>query len=292
VRRSFVSLVACLGAMGTAGLAQEIHQEKSLYRNVIVFDDGDLRCMKFERQSLGRQTCVSLRNPDNLVFNYTRMMLGALYLKPAPKTVLVLGLGGATIPSALQKMDPDMEIDCVELDPAVVKVARQFFGFNPGPKTRVMVDDGRVYVKRALKQPRRYDLIVLDAFDHVYVPEHMMTREFLSEVRALLKPDGVLASNTFSSSRLYPSESATYFSAFGPYFNLKLDNRVILTRNNGLPEPSELQANAAQAEAKLRAFGTGRDWLLPLFSTVTQAPPDARLLTDQYSPANLLNTRP
>ncbi len=242
MRLSLVSLLVCLGNLGATASAQQIHQEKSLYRNVIVFDDGDQRCMKFERQSLGRQTCVSLKNPDSLVFNYTRMMLGALYLKPAP----------------------NMEIDCVELDPAVVKVARQFFGFNPGPKTRVQVDDGRVYVKRALKQARRYDLIVLDAFDHVYVPEHMMTREFLSEVRALLKPDGVLAANTFSSSRLYPSESATYFSAFGPYFNLKLDNR----------------------------FGTGRDWLLPLFSTVRQAPPDARLLTDQYSPANLLNTRP
>ena len=30
---------------------------------------------------------------------------------------------------------------------------------------------------------------MLDAYDHQYIPEHMLTREFLSEVRSLLTPE-------------------------------------------------------------------------------------------------------
>src|ERR1044072_4356923 len=95
--------------------------------------------------------------------------------------------------------------------------------------------DGRVFVKRAIREGRRYDLIMLDAFDHEYIPEHLLTREFLQEVNSLLAPGGVLAANTFSSSRLYDHESVTYAAVFGSFYNLKRDNRVILAMKGGLP---------------------------------------------------------
>jgi spermidine synthase len=285
--KSLILLLA--GLFSIAAGAQEIYQEKSLYRNIIVFDDQGLRCMKFGRHDAGRQTCISLQNPNALVLNYTKMLLGALYLKPEPRSILIIGLGGGTMPSILQKIIPSAKIDSVELDPSVVKVAKQFFGFSPGNNSAVVVDDGRVFVKRAQKQGKKYDLIILDAFDHVYVPEHMLTREYLLEVKSLLSPDGVLAANTFSASKLYDSESATYASAFGPFYNLKTENRVILSRNNGLPPMTEIQANAQRVEEKLHVFGTGKGWLLPLFSAEVTWPANTRILTDQYSPANLLN---
>jgi spermidine synthase len=43
---------------------------------------------------------------------------------------------------------------------------------------------------QALRGSKRYELIMLDAYEHQYIPEHMLTREFLSEVRALLQPGG------------------------------------------------------------------------------------------------------
>ena len=55
---------------------------------------------------------------------------------------------------------------------------------------------------------------MLDAFDGEYIPEHLMTVEFL-EMRDLLSDDGVLVANTFASSKLYDYESATYAEAFG-----------------------------------------------------------------------------
>ena len=269
--------------------AQEVYQEKSLYRNILVYEEQGQRCMKFGRHDAGRQTCISLADPDALVLNYTKMLLGALYLNPEPRKILIIGLGGGTLPSVLQKIVPQAKIDVVELDPSVVTVAKRFFGFAQGNNVAVFIEDGRVFVKRAQKQGKQYDLVILDAFDHLYVPEHMLTQEYLREVKSLLGKDGVLAANTFSSSKLYNAESATYASVFGTFYNLKTENRVILAKNGNLPTATELQANAAQVEEKLKRFGTGKSELLLLFSNNVQWPADTRLLTDQYSPANLLN---
>jgi spermidine synthase len=156
----------------------------------------------------------------------------------------------------------------------------------------VFEEDGRMFIKRAGKASQRYDLVMLDAFDHEYIPEHLLTREFLQEVKASLTPDGVLAANTFSSSRLYDHESVTYAEVFGDFYNLrvKLKNRVILKKLDGLPTMAVIAHNADRLEAQLAPLGFGRAWLLPLFSTKPDWDTDARVLTDQYSPSNLLNS--
>ena len=280
-----------LHGTGARGEGTVIHRERSLYRNILVYEHEGLRCMKFGVHDAGRQTCASLTDPQQLVFEYTRMILGALYLVPEPRRVLVIGLGGGSVPMALRSLLPQAEIESVELDPAVVRVAERFFGFVPDARSTVITGDGRVHVKRAVRQARRFDLIVLDAFDHLYVPEHMITRDYLLEVRALLDEGGVVAANTFSSSGLHAAESATYHSVFGTFFNLRRNNRVILARRDGLPAMTSVEAQAARLEPALRRLGTGREWLLPLFRTDATWPPGTRLLTDQYSPGNLLNLR-
>jgi spermidine synthase len=184
---------------------------------------------------------------------------------------------------------PQTRIDVVEIDPAVVRVAAQYFGFTAGDKTRVIETDGRVYVKRALRGTQRYDLIMLDAFDHEYIPEHLLTQEFLGEVKSLLAPGGVLAANTFSSSGLYEHESVTYAKVFENFFNLKRENRVILTRLSALPDQEQLRTTAQQFSGAFDRYGFKAAELLPLFTQERDWNPGARVLTDQYSPANLLN---
>jgi spermidine synthase len=149
--------------------------------------------------------------------------------------------------------------------------------------------DDRVYVKRAAREGTKYDLVMLDAFDHEYIPEHLLTREFLTEVKSLLTPNGVLVGNTFSSSKLYDAESTTYAAVFGTFFNLKAANRVIIARPAGLPGQDQLRLKALQYELALRSFGVDFQEVLPMFTTTPDWDTTARVLTDQYSPANLLN---
>jgi spermidine synthase len=288
-----VTFVLALAGAAPAGAQQLLHQERSLYRNIFVIQTGDERCMLFRYpRPLGRESCKLLNNPDKLIFDYTQMMLAGLYLNPNPQRLLIIGEGGGTIPTVLQQMFPNMKIDLVELDDAVDRIARSYFDFKPGPNTTVTISDGRVFVKRQIPQKPNYDIVMLDAFDADYIPEHMLTREFLEEVKSVMAPNGVIVANTFSDSALYDYESVTYRAVFGSYFNLKLANRIIIGKLGGLPSAADLSKNAAVVEAEFKKHGTGSDFLLPLLSTQTDWDPNTRVLTDQYSPSNLLNALP
>jgi spermidine synthase len=267
-----------------------LHTERSLYRTIVVYEDDGQRCMRFTRQATARQSCMTPADPQRITFDYLRMMLGALYVTPAPRRILVVGLGGGTLVDALQRVLPDAEIDAVELDPAVVRMARQYFDFKPGPRVHVHEQDGRVFVKRALRAGQKYDVVMLDAYDHEYIPEHLLTQEFLREVQGILAPEGALAANTFSSSRLYDHESVTYASVFGRFFNLKRNNRVIIARQGGLPDAQTIRRNAERWQGALAPTGLDTAWLVGLFDTTPDWRSDARVLTDRYSPSNLLNS--
>jgi spermidine synthase len=289
-------LLLILAIVSPAVDARIVHSQTSLYQNIIVMDDGSLRCMQFTvRKDQRNQSCVDLKAPQHLVFPYTRMMLAALLLDASPTNVLIVGLGGGTLPATLAQLYPNARIDVVELDPAVVTVAKAYFDFAPTPNMSVFEQDARVWVKRAASAPRRYDLVMLDAFNGDYIPEHLMTREYLQEVRELLVDGGVVASNTFAISQLYHNESATYESVFGTFYNLKSDdtaNRVIIARRGSLPDESTLERAAQPLIAPLRPFGVPIERYPAQMKTQPDWKRDARVLTDQYSPANLLKGQP
>ncbi|MBT8131830.1 MAG: fused MFS/spermidine synthase [Gammaproteobacteria bacterium] len=280
-------------AMPALAAEVTLHSEKSLYRNITVTDDDNVRCLKFtHKRRASQQSCIDTSNPYRLVLPYTHLGMGGLLISPRPERVLVLGLGGGTIPDLFAELYPGIEIDVVEIDPAVVAGARRYFGFKESAGTRVFVEDGRVNVRRALRRGKKYDYILLDAFNGDYIPEHMMTQEFLQDCKALLTKDGVLVANTFSSSRLYNSESATYESVFGPFLNLRrsMGNRIVVAGREGIPETAVLGENISQAPGQLRNYGVFLEQILAMDQGVDWRR-RARILTDQYAPANLLRGR-
>ncbi len=293
--KPFALLIAATAALLLTATARAeltlVHSERSLYREVLVYEQGSERCMCFTRQCrIGRQSCIDLRRPDQFALNYTRMMLaGTLFASPDPKRILIMGLGGGSIPTALKTLLPNAQVDVVEIDPAVTRVARKFFNFVETPKLNVTELDGRVFVKRALRTGQKYDVVLLDAFDHEYIPEHLLTKEFLTEVKGILGPRGVIVANTFSLSKLYDHESTTYAAVFGPFYNLTRENRVIVTRMDGLPPMAELRERAVKFAPGLQRFGANAGQLVELFDPSVTWDTSARVLTDQYSPANLLN---
>tara|TARA_R110002072_G_scaffold64_9_gene417 strand:- start:6610 stop:7479 length:870 start_codon:yes stop_codon:yes gene_type:complete len=286
----------CLGWFGLSSptLAEAIHQEKSLYRNIVVNESNGRRCLLFTVKRGDRnQTCLDLRNPRRLVFPYVRMTLGGLLLSPEPSKVLVIGLGGGSIPVALNEMYPEATIDVVEIDEAVVKVAKRYFNFVENEHLKVHVADARVYTKRAALQGKRYDMIILDAFTGDYIPEHLMTREYLEETRALLESPGILIANTFSTSDLYDHESVTYTEVFGPFFNFKMPNtgnRVVISSSEALPSDFVLRSRAKRLSARLQTYGVDVEVFPQYMRRGVDWDITKRSLTDQYSPANLLRS--
>ena len=293
LRRTLFCFAAMAGvALPSAAAVEVLHRERSLYQTILITRDRSRTCMQFSvRENRRNQSCFNPRHPKRMVFTYTRMMVASLLLAPEPRSVLIAGLGGGTLPTALAELLPEARIDVVEIDPAVVAAAGKYFGFAGSDRLRVHVRDARVFIKRAVARQEHYDLVMLDAFGGDYIPEHLMTVEFLKETQSLLADGGVLAANTFATSRLYDHESETYRAVFGLFFNVKTpasNNRVILATNGALPEKTRLRDNASAWRKRLQAYDVPIRDFPELLSFNVDWDVSQRPLTDQYSPANLL----
>lgn len=281
---AFAILVAWGELDSKASGARLIHEEPSEFSPVVVYEAHGQRCFSFETlDQSGRQTCININDPDKLVFEYTRMMVSALFVLPRPQSILIVGLGGGTLPSALAKLLPNATIDSVEIDPAVVRVAQTYFGYTPGPKQRIFIEDGRQFIQNALHQGKEYDMVMLDAFDADYIPGHLLTVEFFQEIKKLLAKNGVVVANSFVGSRFYDEESATYASVFGSFFNVtsRIDgNRVIIAQKEGLISDEQLERNAHALAARLAPLGVDVQNALARYSRLDSAGIKAEPLRD------------
>lgn len=232
-----------------------LHESRSAHNRLIVTEEmANVRSLRFEPGG-AYQSLVHVGDPLDLIMPYTRAVMISLALVESPRRVLVVGLGGGSMPMFLRALFPDAIIDAVELDPAVVEVAREFFAFREDARLRVHVADGREFVERAVG---RYDLVFLDAYGPSEIPRHLATVEFLRAVRSRLAEGGVAVGNVWESVQnpLYGAMARSYATAFDQLCVLTIPhslNRVFLAR--GAAQESierELRARAAAVEARHR----------------------------------------
>jgi len=117
----------------------------------------------------------------------------ALLQRQGPRRALLVG-GGASGGAAEALKHPDVQVDCVELDPAVVRMARDHLT-GPGraalvhPRVRVITSDGRAFVARSVDL---YDAVLLNLPEPATAQvNRYYTREFFLQVRGRLRPGGV-----------------------------------------------------------------------------------------------------
>lgn len=86
----FLIIISLITTMfSTLSFSKVIHSERSLYRNIIVEDKKDLRCLKFNvRSSKTNQSCMLKNAPNKLVFNYTKLVFSSLLMIDS------MGMGG------------------------------------------------------------------------------------------------------------------------------------------------------------------------------------------------------
>lgn len=190
------ALILCVLLVSVGGFSRlsgapggVIFETQSLYHHIYVVEDGGRRLLKFDNSI---QSGMYPDRPYESVFPYTDFFHLVLAFKEDISDVLVIGLGAGTVPKRFHRDYPDMTIECVEIDPEVVRVAREYFGFPGDNEIRVHVADGRTFLKNSQKA---YDLIMIDAYYADSIPFHLTTVEFFELARERLKPGGVLASN-------------------------------------------------------------------------------------------------
>ncbi len=295
--RIFCLSVLCLALFPLKGFALEqseklLFEKNSLYQYIAVVEDTvkKERYVRNQKREYA-QGGISVNAPDRLLFEFTQMGFVSLaFLDRDPRDVLFVGLGAGAMPRYFTARYPDAVIDIAEIDPDMVSVAQRYFYFKENERMKVYVDDGRLFVKRTKK---KYDWIVLDAYQNDYIPFHLTTLEFLREVKSRLKDDGVVAANIVSPFRnkFFDSMVMTYKKVF-PNLTIfkgkRSGNFIFVATADGRPKDRE------RLEARARKIQTARKFDIDLEDFASRCEPSenyewksAKILTDDFAPVNL-----
>lgn len=233
-----------------------LYEAKSPDRRFIVSQDGDgLRYLQFEPDG-PYQTVVGPGFPLRLELPYARAVAAGLAFVAEPRRLLVVGVGGGSLPMFLRAVLPRAHIDAVDPDAEMVDAARRFFGFREDAALQAHVADGRRFIE-ASGPP--YDVIILDAYGPHGIPRPLATREFLLATRARLAPGGAVVSNiTWSPNPLFASMVRTFQASFEQLyaFDVRETSNFILV---ALPHAEPF----GRAALKARAERLTRVWRIP-----------------------------
>lgn len=110
--------------------------------------------------------------------------------------LLFVGLGVGALPNIFINSFPNVVIDVVDIDPVVVEVAKNYFGFD-ADKVNLFVEDIGNFLMKTGKN-YKYDAIFLDVADENGLPRKLFTQNFVDRIsNALVGKTSVLITNAF-----------------------------------------------------------------------------------------------
>jgi spermidine synthase len=269
-------------------------EKESLYHYIRVVESDGIRRLQFRRSgSEYEESAIDVRHPLRFAMDYYPRMFAAFAHQPEPKRILFLGLGGGTLSMAMRYYYPQATIDNIELDPEVLEVARKYFGFVEDGRMKAYVRDGRVQVRRLLRDKVKYDIIFADAFRGGYIPYHLTTREFMTSLKELLTPDGILVSNLQPGFESYHYHRRTFNAVFRRQCSYGSDGNVIVVvdaREKPLT-PADLLAAARRLQQEKR-FTFDLPSIIEERNAADDFIHEGPILTDDYAPADILRGMP
>lgn len=266
------------------------YEGESIY-NYLQVKETDSRVILSTNVLFGVQS-VKMKE-DGLTGMYYDYALAAPFLagvmqKDSVSDVLILGMGTGTFATQCRNyFSGAVNIEGVEIDQRITDLAGTYFDL---PKEiPVTTYDGRAYLQAVDKS---YDVIMVDAYQDITIPFQMSSVEFFSEVKAHLKPNGVMVVNMNMKSDGEDSINAylsdTIASVFDQVYTVDVKNntnRELFASDN--PRMLTLMAEgvAVETDEELAAMmGTVQE-------AMTAYEPGDRILTDDKAPVEVLGMR-
>ncbi|NXJ26115.1 MET13 protein, partial [Dicrurus megarhynchus] len=204
-------------------------------------------------------------------------LLGGPDALPGELAVLVVGLGGGSLPLFVHDYFSRARVAVVEIDPSMLEVATHWFGFSQGDRMQVHISDGLDYVAKLAAEgtisqsiPAQYDAIMFDVDSKDLTvgmscpPPAFVEKPFLQKVKSILKPEGVFVLNLVCrDAQLKESVLATLRDVFPLLYARRIEgevNEILFCQPSpeGRRDPAELGARARALEGALRQ--PGRPW--------------------------------
>ncbi len=287
-------VIALIGAAGLAVSAGTPCDVESTYFCAVVQVDPDRPSGRVLVLDDLRNSYVDLDDPTHLEFTYAQIM-GDVIESIAPGMDALdaahIGGGGFTMPRYIDVTRPGSKNMVLELDPTIVELAEARLGLVLTADLTVHTGDARVNL-RALAADSQ-DLVIGDAFGGEAVPWHLTTVEFVRQIRAVLRPDGVYALNLidFDDRGFARAEVATLRAVFehvaviAPRDRLEGEaggNFVVVASDAALPVDAIQSRNTSRGDD---------DTVLGDAVRLDRFVGDARVLTDEHAPVDQLISR-
>jgi spermidine synthase len=168
----------------------ELYRSNSNFGLLQVLQDRDRNARYYMNDFLIQNIYDPVEKKSMALFTYMLHDLAQAYT-PKIERALCIGLGVGIVPSEFAR--DGVQVDAVEINPAVVKVAHDHFDCEIN-NLHINIGDGRQFVNQA---GQSYDTVILDAFLGDSSPSHLMSREAFKGIKRILKPEGTLVINSF-----------------------------------------------------------------------------------------------
>jgi len=160
------------------------------FEKPIVQETASVKSMMFS--DIDIQSRMSVERPDELQFEYTRLMMGVLLFQPQPKRMLMVGLGGGSLAKFCYKYLPDAHITVVEINPHVIALRQSFHIPDDDARFQVLQMDAADFMAQT---DQNFDVVLVDGFDPQGQPEQLCSPQFYSDCRRVLHAGGVVVVN-------------------------------------------------------------------------------------------------
>lgn len=198
---TFAAMLASASGADAPNLGVVEFETKSAFSHIRVYKKGNVRTMAFVRDNgqEAYESQVDLDKPHELFITYVPFMFTSYLIRPKQEKVLIVGLGGGSMIHFLRRYDPEIQIDAIEIDPAVVDIAKKYFAVPSEGKVKLLTEDGLKYLEAT---DAKYDVIYMDAFlkpsaetDKTGAPLKSRTLVFYESIQKKLNPDGLVVFN-------------------------------------------------------------------------------------------------
>lgn len=173
---------------------QELYAQiqKGIYPRLFILDDGQTRRLHFCPNAELIQTLMRIDDPDALVLDYAKCMMGFLLFNPQPRHIMIIGLGGGALSKFCYRQLPQSRVTTIELSGDIIACKPWFFVPEDNARFRTIQADAGAY----FAQPHESaDVIMIDAFEGDDMVGSLCKTEFYSNVRDHLSPSGMLIVN-------------------------------------------------------------------------------------------------
>ncbi|NQZ07819.1 MAG: methyltransferase [Algicola sp.] len=216
---------------------------------VRVFDDGNKRYLSFGAGD--EQSCMVKTSPGLLQYDYNRAMILVMLLC-RPTNIVVLGLGGGTLPICLLRHFPGVSITVVELREVVIKIASKYFDLPDDGRLKIINDNALDFLEQQGSQQQEAgtcDVLFSDLFIAEGLEARQLTERFIENAKRILTDDGYLVINALEEYRTEKVLSTLFGRHFKTiYENITDDGNWVIIATNGSDKvkPKTLTGSAKQ----------------------------------------------